>query len=121
MTRVPCRRRDKGSVPRTEKFLDLTTADHKVLSEGCEARNNHRYAVVVQDLATRWIQSYPCKKQRLHKRRKRVYVSFWSRHRSQKLFIRTIHQNLEKYHGIIERLHLIDQKQTKLQNELYDE
>ena len=24
-------------------------------------RNNHRYAVVVQDLATLWIQSYPCK------------------------------------------------------------
>ena len=26
-----------------------------------ESRNNHRYAVVVQDLATQWIQSYPCK------------------------------------------------------------
>ena len=37
------------------------TADHKVLSEGCESRNNHRYAVVVQDLAPQWIQSYPCK------------------------------------------------------------
>ena len=37
------------------------TVDHKVLSEGCESRNNHRYAVVVQDLATQWIQSYPCK------------------------------------------------------------
>ena len=36
------------------------TADHKVLSEGCESRDNHRYAVVVQDLATQWIQSYPC-------------------------------------------------------------
>ena len=39
----------------------MTTADHKVLSEGCESRNNHWYAVVVQDLATRWIQSYPYK------------------------------------------------------------
>ena len=28
---------------------------------GCESRNNHRYAVVLQDLATQWIQSYPCK------------------------------------------------------------
>ena len=27
----------------------------------CESRNNHRYAVVVQDLATQWIQAYPCK------------------------------------------------------------
>ena len=42
-------------------FGDLMTADHKVLSEGCESRNNHRYAVVVQDLATQWIQSHPCK------------------------------------------------------------
>ena len=39
----------------------LITADHKVLSEGCESRNDHRYAVVVQDLATQWIQSYPVK------------------------------------------------------------
>ena len=42
-------------------LVNLITADHKVLSEGCESRNNHRYAVVVQDLATQWIQSYPCK------------------------------------------------------------
>ena len=40
---------------------DLITADHKVLSEGSESRHNHRYAVVVQDLAIQWIQSYPCK------------------------------------------------------------
>ena len=26
-----------------------------------QSRNNHRYAVVVQDLATQWIQAYPCK------------------------------------------------------------
>ena len=42
-------------------FGDLITADHKVLNENCESRNNHRYALVVQDLATQWIQSYPCK------------------------------------------------------------
>ena len=61
MTRAPCRRRTGEALPRAEKFGDLMTADHKVLSEGCESRNNHRYAVVVQDLATQWIQSYPCK------------------------------------------------------------
>ena len=61
ITRAPCRRRIGGSVPRAENFGDLITADHKVHSEGCESRNNHRYAVVVQDLATQWIQSYPCK------------------------------------------------------------
>ena len=42
-------------------FGDLIPADHEVLSEGCESRNNHRYAVVVQDLATQWIQSCPRK------------------------------------------------------------
>ena len=61
ITRVPCRRRIGRVVPREEIFGDLITADHKVLSEGCESRNNHRYAVVVQDLSTQWIQSYPCK------------------------------------------------------------
>ena len=33
------------------------------LSEGSEFRNHHRYAVVVQDLATQWIQSHRCKTQ----------------------------------------------------------
>ena len=61
ITRAPCRRRIGRVVPRAENFGDLITADHKVLSEGCESRNNHRYAVVVQDLATQWVQSYPCK------------------------------------------------------------
>ena len=45
--------------------------------------------------------------------------------RSQKLFIRTIHQNLanpvKKNHGIIERPRLFAQNQTELQNELDDE
>ena len=58
----------KGSLQKTNwrsrtscrKFGDLIAADHKVLSENCESRNNHRHAVVVQDLATQWIQSYPC-------------------------------------------------------------
>ena len=61
MTRARCRRRTWNSVIRAQKFGDLITADHKVLDEGGESRNNHRYAVVVQDLATQWIQSYPCK------------------------------------------------------------
>ena len=61
ITRAPCRRRDSGAAPRAEILGDLITADHKVLSDNCESRNNHRYAVVVQDLATQWIQAYPCK------------------------------------------------------------
>ena len=42
-----------------KKKGDLTTAEHKVLNEGRESRNNHRYAVVAQVLATQW---NPCEK-----------------------------------------------------------
>ena len=57
----PCKRRIGGVVPGAENFGDLITGDHNFLSESCESRNNHRYAVVVQDLAIQWIQVYPCK------------------------------------------------------------
>ena len=48
------RKNQKRSILRTEKHGELTTAEHKILNEGGESRNNHRYAVVVQVLATRW-------------------------------------------------------------------
>ena len=48
-------------MPNAENFGDLITADHKLLSAESESRNNHRYAVVVQDLTTQWLQSYSCK------------------------------------------------------------
>ena len=67
ITIAPCRRRIGRVVPRAEIFGDLITADHKVLSEGGESQNSLRYAVVVQDLATQWIQSYPCKQKLLRK------------------------------------------------------
>ena len=60
ITRAPCRRRSGAAAPQAEKFGDLITADLEVLNEESESWNNHRYAVVVQDLATQWIQSYPC-------------------------------------------------------------
>ena len=61
VTTVLCRRRTGEGLLRAEKFGDLLTADHKVFNEESESRNNHRYAVVGQDLATQWFQSYPCK------------------------------------------------------------
>ena len=61
ITRASCRRRTCTVVHKADFFGDLITLDHKVLSESCESRNNHRYAIVVQDLATQWIQAYPCK------------------------------------------------------------
>ena len=60
-TRAICRKRTGNPVLRAEKIGDLITEDHKVLRDECESRNNHRYAVVVQDLATQSLQSYPCK------------------------------------------------------------
>ena len=38
ITRAPCRRRIGRVALRAENFGDLNTADHKVLSEGCESR-----------------------------------------------------------------------------------
>ena len=61
ITRAPCRRRNGEAVPRAAHFGDLITADHKVQGDNCESRNNHRHAIVVQDLATQWIQANPCK------------------------------------------------------------
>ena len=61
--RAPRRRRNGEAVPRAVNFGDLITADHKVVCDKCESRNNHRYAVVVQDLAPQWIQGVSVQKQ----------------------------------------------------------
>ena len=127
IARVPCRARDEGSFPRAEKFGDGITADHKVFNEGCESRHHHRYTVVVQDLGTQWIQSYPCKTKTSQEDGEEFATVSGAVARCQKLLIGTIqmHLNLaslvKNYHGIIEQLHLIDQRQAKLQKELYVE
>ena len=82
ITRAPCRRRNGEALPRAEKFGDLITADHKVLSEGCESQNNHRYAVVVQDLAIR-------AKQKLLRKQNGACKSSWSQMGSLKSFTLT--------------------------------
>ena len=96
-------RRSGGAVLRAENFGDLITADHKVLSEGCESRNNHRYAIVVQDLAT-----YPCKT-KTSQGTKGACKSSWSRKGSLKSFTLTIPWNLAEpvkiFPGIIARRH----------------
>ena len=76
-------------------FGDLITADHKVLlSEGCESRNN-RYAVVVQDLATHWIQSYPCRT-KTSQETQRSLQKFLEPNRKTKSFLPPIPWNLAK-------------------------
>ena len=62
ITRAPSRKRTGEAVPRAENFGDLITAVYKVLNgEGESRNNNYRYAVVVQDSATQWIQCFQCK------------------------------------------------------------
>ena len=78
ITMASCRRRAGTVVPKADNFGDFITADHKILSEESESRSNYRYAVVVQDLASQWLQSYPCKQQ-LPRRPRRSPVKFLAR------------------------------------------
>ena len=121
ITRAPCRRRNGGAVLRAESFGNLITAEHKVLSESCESRNNHRYAIVVQDLATQWIQSYKCKTKKLLRKHNGACKSSWTRIGSLKSFTLTIPWNLAKFvkisPGIIVRRHGTDRKQMRLLRE----
>ena len=118
ITRAPCRRRIGEAVPRADNFGDLIKADHKVLSEGCESRNNHRYAVVVQDSAT---QCGIRAKHKLLRKHKGACKSSWSRIGRLKSFTLTIPWNLAKlvkiFPGIIVRLHHTDRKQMGLLKE----
>ena len=71
---------------------------------------------MVQDLATQWIQSYPCKTKTSHETERRVEESFFEPSDEPKV-IHTdnsldIWQILMKiYHGIVELRHLIDPRQ----------
>ena len=120
ITRAPCRRRNGEAVPRALNFGDLITADHKVLSDNCESRNNHRYAVVVQDLATQWIQAYPCKN-KTSKKPREACKSSWNPRGNQKSFTLTIPWNSAKLvkisPGIIARLHHTDRRLIVLRKE----
>ena len=117
IARAPCRRRNRGAVPRAENFGDLITADTKVLSDNCESRNNHRYAVVVQLNGSRHIRAKP----KLHKKPREARKSSWSPMGSLKSFTLTIPWNLAKlvkiFPGIIARRHHTDRKQMGLLKE----
>ena len=122
ITRAPCRRRNGEAVPRAVNFGDLITADHKVLSDNCESRNNHRYAVVVQDLATQWIPGVSVQTQaKLHKKPREACKSSWSPRGNQKSFTLTIPWNSAKlvkiFPGIIARLHNTDRRLMVLRKE----
>ena len=125
MTRAPCRRRTGEAVPGAEKFGDLITADHKVLNGQGESQNNHQHEVVVQDLATQSIQSYPCKTKNFSGNRKEFKKVSRAVEKSRRSLTVTIHWNLAKpvkiCHGIIEHRHLIDLRQMATLKEPHDE
>ena len=118
ITRAPCRRRNGRAVLRAVNFGDLITADHKV--ESRESRNNHRYAVVVQDLATQWIQAYPCKT-KTSQETQRSLQKFLEPERNPKVIHTDNSWNSAKLvkisPGIIARLHHTDRKQMGLLKE----
>ena len=120
ITRAPCRKRTDAAVLRAEKFGDSITADHEVLNEGCESRDNYQYAVVVQDLPFNGINLIHAKRKLLRKQ-KRSHTNSQSRRGNQKSFTQTILQNLAKFvqiiPGIIVPQHLTVQNQMGLVRE----
>ena len=117
ITRASCRRRTGTVVPKAEIFGVLITADHKVLSEGCESRHHHRYAVVNKTWPLSGFNLTQVKR-KLPRKQKRAYRSSWSRPRNHQSFTLTIPWNLASlvriYPGIIARQHLTVQKQMGL-------
>ena len=114
ITRPTCRRRNGEAVPRAVNFGDLITADHKVLSDNCESRNNHRYAVVVQDLATQMDPGVSVQKTKLHMTPREACKSSWNPKGILKSFTLSIPWNSAKLvkisPGIIARLHHTDRR-----------
>ena len=110
--RVTCRRRNGEAVPRADNFGDLVGADHKVLSDDCESRNNHQYAVVVPD-GSKHIRA----KTKFHKKPEGVCKRSWN----PKSFTLTIPWNLlmlvKIFTGIIARRHHTDRRQMVLRKE----
>ena len=125
ITRVPCRRRTVEALLPAQNFGDMITSDHKVLNEGCESRNNQRYAVVVQDLATHWIQSYPCETKSSHETERSLSKFLEPSHRPKVEHTQTSRWNLGQrvkfYHGITALQHLIDPRRMASLKEPSDE
>ena len=106
------------AVPRAANVGDLITADHKVLSDSCESRNNHRFAVVVQDLATQWIHTYPYKNKTLQETQRRLH-KFQDPERNPKVIYtdNSLAKHVKISPGIIARLHHTDRRLMELLKE----
>ena len=117
ITRAPCRRCNGEAVPRAEKFGDLITADHKVLSDNCESRkitDLQWWCRILPPNGSRRIRA----KTKLHKKPREACKSSWNPRGILKSITLTILWNSAKLVkislGIIVRLHHTDQKQMGL-------
>ena len=79
------RRSSQSHVRRTTEFGNVITADNKVLNEEGESRNNQRYAIVVQDLATQWIEGAYVEENH-HREQRTTNGSFLIRKNSRRFF-----------------------------------
>ena len=52
---------ERDGLPPAQKFGDRLTADHKTLADDQSARSGARYALVIQDEYSKWIQAYATK------------------------------------------------------------
>ena len=98
VTRASCKRNPDDRAHRisiAKSFGDMITADHKVLNDDQDCRLHHKYAVVVQHLATQWIQSFPCK-DRISSRDAKKSQKILSSGRKLKIHFLTILWNLSK-------------------------
>ena len=103
-----------------EEFTDhLEDAEVHALAHISQGSDSERLAKVVSK--SRKHSILDSAKQRLHRRRKRVYESSSRRNTNQKSFTPTTHWNLAElvkiFHGIIARLHHIDQRLMELLKE----
>ena len=61
ITRAPCRRRNGEAVPRAANFGDLISSRSQGPKRQLRISKQSSICSRVQDLATQWIQAYPCK------------------------------------------------------------
>ena len=114
ITRAPCRRRNGEAVPRAVNFGDLTTAQITKFSVKIVNLETHRYAIVVQDLASQWIQSYPCKTNTSQERQRSLQKFLEPVRKPEVIYTDKL---VKTFPGIIARLHHTDQKQMGLLKE----
>ena len=121
ITRAPCGRRIGRVVPRAENFGDSR-------SQSSQWRlwvsKNHQYAVVVQDLATQWIQSYPCKTKTSQETQRNLQKFLEPKRKPKVIYTDNsleFGKACEDLPGIIVRQHHTDRKQPRLLREQHVE